>query len=151
MGPSTLFLIFTVILLLLVIMFVFILPYMTIPDGNLESTQMSTWSPERVKVTNLDLYGDMGNNMFSIAALLGIEQPVEILLPAKIEKLPIYELFDLSSLNIIDSTGITGVKIIDSKAVKIIDFHEYENYAPIVIDPLLTLDPNTLINIKGYR
>jgi hypothetical protein len=120
------------VLLCLILLVVFI----SLLEVNPQSTegQIST-VPSTVTYTSLGKRGDMGNQMFQIACVMSAAKrsDARVVLPTILSTLPIYELFDLSSIEI--------------KDVKVHDYYsEYDNYEQINI-------PKTgqIYDIRGYR
>lgn len=119
---------FLFIILLILIIFSLCGLYQQPPEKSL----INITTKSIVTNTNLGARGDMGNQIFQIACLLGCGD-VDIILPQRLKTLPIYELFDISMLkyeNIIpDET-----------------FYERNNYEKINVP-----DDGKVYNIRGYR
>lgn len=154
MYNEALFFLITLFIFILVIVIVFIIPYCNVPSTkNIEKDDFSDAEISLGVVTNRDLYGDMGNNIFQIACLIGTKG--KVVLPTKITLLPIYNLFDLSKFELkdynFDKLNKTPIYSHDftnlEKSENFKEHYEFENYAKINIEKNI----NIINNIRGYR
>lgn len=85
--------------------------------------------------TYLGKRGDMGNQLFQVAATLaaGRRSEAEVVLPTRTKELPLSQLFDLSSLKFEDLSPQNS-------------FREYDNFEHIVLP-----DDGKVYDINGYR
>jgi len=97
----------------------------------------SSGGSEKSTVTHIHLgtQGDMGNQLFQLACIIsaGKRSNANIILPSRIARLPIIQLFDLTQFEWKDTNIDTS-------------YHEYDNFEHILIP-----HDGRIYNINGYR
>lgn len=91
--------------------------------------------PSSITHSHIGLRGDMGNQMFQIACLVAAAKrsQAKVILPTRIDSLPINNLFDLSMFERKDLTPDAT-------------YYEYDNYEEIILPK-----DGRIYNIRGYR